>query len=192
MNVWIDAVGTKTHETVNKRQSPSMVANTIGSLTTLGEFVRLIAGIKGENYTWAQYQSFGDDLRFWVRGDVHHMVVLDDEEFILGEPTIRQFMHDAEQHDLKHIHPLHLSDILDYVVIHKKPVTALLYCHHLLPDCHEIRYVYIIGYRIRRHQLYIVVHDTDGQQEYPAEQVVRALAHVGRNTNLAFQGMVIE
>lgn len=94
--------------------------------------------------------------------------------------------------DLKHIRPLHLSGILNYIK-HGQPVCALLYRHHLLPGKRYGHFMNIVGYRIREDKLYIVAHDPDGKpySEYPAEQFVRALANVNGNNNLPFQGMVI-
>lgn len=243
MYVWINAAQASNHDYVNKRKAPSIVADTAGNLTTLGELVRLVSGVKAEGHSWAQYQSF-DGPYFWVRSDVHIMSVLDEPELILDVPyvsqnepdtaftdndcgpacmvgllaavgiqtTVRTFMQRAgithrntTQYnelrrgvlaygkDLKHIRPLHLSGILDSIVIHKKPVTALLYRHHLLPGKRYGHFMNVIGYRIRDNKLYIVAHDSDGKPcvEYPAEQFVRALANIDGNNNMPFQGMVI-
>jgi len=130
--------------------------------------------------------------------------------------TLRKFMQDADivhnrvteyyeirrgvqayGMDLKHIRPMHLSSVLNYVIEKKKPVMTLVYRHQLIPGKDYGHFLNVIGYQLQDWDLRIVVHDSDGKPftEYPALQFAKALGSVGFNGlggNMPFQGMVIE
>lgn len=89
MKTWINPLGSRKFDFVNKRAGSSVRTDIVGRLESTGELVNYTEVMQNEgNHTWYLYENAGQN--FYMRSDVHGRFIFEQDSFTLNVPYFNQ------------------------------------------------------------------------------------------------------